>query len=210
MGLSTYDMFDDKGYHLKMYGEMIGAGQYSIIIKVSNEWNTSDIKKPVMVITRDLTKFELLSNIFKNTEVKIERISKDEELYPDQILEFEFLKHEMDVDIFYMTELEQYQMTEDSAEMLRGFSEGYWESRYKTKSLNGEAIKDDLEAEALNLEDMLEYQIEDKEQVITAVVESFNALNELSNNYEVGYDLHDEQFVCYNDRVYCVDPVVFY
>lgn len=192
----------------EIFGPLVGAGSQSLAIKPYMEWNgCMSINDPVMIITLESEKFELLENLFKGTTAKVERVDYNElgEEYSETI---SYLKDE-GWDIFYASKMQQFDLSESRViDVFMELQDNFNQCYYDASSLPADYIMDELKYAFTQEKDQEEFS-EEESRIIMAIEHSFKAVKNMNSTSKFLMDVHSEQFGEVNGQLFCLDPVLF-
>jgi len=204
----------------EIFGSILGAGSQSLVITPYSEFNVSNIENPVLIISLEKEKFDFLDLLFANSSAKVEKVNKsllsDDYKYVVKLLESEGFS------LFYCSKLESVS-TDDliiEDEPFDYISDKFEQEVFSPKSVNSTEVDFILESsftealEYMSSKVTLENSAVSKyqalsENLITAMKESLEAVKKLDPKDSFIFDFHNEQFMQYNGKVMCVDPVLF-
>lgn len=208
-------------------GSVIGAGSQTIVISPYLECKANDleIESCVMVITKEVEKYTYFESLFKDYEEKMLQKFVTEELWDEMQYLFDMLLSE-GWNIFYMKKFEPYTVDtrSDLFKAMNEFTSNSWHNEFHVRADTLDFYLEELESSAMTLkETRLDEEFDEDEdeatvtiefdseeaKVFSALTESFTALgqSEIESNFK--FDLHENQFVAYQDKLICIDPVLF-
>lgn len=224
----------DEIIDLDIFGNVIGSGGFSTIIEPYNEWDYSDIDSPVLIITKDKFKKQLMKNMFKNNEdVQVQDLFieenpaegcedlSEEETYIVWTQFNEELLIQRDLEekgytMFYMTKLSPFKI---------GFNSSTSAGMENFMAKFEEAIEDDTssleeclsklkvsldEADALLVDKNAKVTADLSKEVYSAISHALMATQEIEREVDMYADFHNGQFVMHEptQKIYCIDPVL--
>lgn len=191
-------------------GKAINGGTQTVVFKpyyyISN---ISSIESPVLIGTIETEKFSFLENLFEGTNVKVEKL--DISLLSSELAEgFSYLESE-GWNFFFSTELKKFELSYDVSEdnhLLAAFEElTLANTQYSSQGFPTEYLINELKDTFKHFHE--KNRIPAKvSKIIKAVEDSFQALKK-SIYSEFVIDLHDDQFVEYKGKIFCIDPVLY-
>lgn len=213
MSYSTYEDFNAfkslaEFINPESMGTVLGAGSQSIVIKPYFEyWGETTIDHPVMILTLESEKFELLQNIFKGSSASVEKLNKDD--LGDEYAEvIDYLESE-GWSIFYSSKLEKYDL-DDSAfiQAITGIQDNFNQTYFSPIGFPVDYIINEFKDEYLYMREKEE--VSDLEQkILDAIQHSLNAVKNMKTDSPFLMDIHGDQFCSFKGEIFCVDPVLF-
>lgn len=189
-------------------GTVIGAGSQSIVIKPYIEyWGKTSINDPVLILTMESEKFELLQNIFKGSTASVEKLNKVD--FGEEYVEvISYLENE-GWHLFYSSKLEKCELDEsDFLEALIGLQDNFNQTYYTPNGFPVDYIIKEFKNEYLYFRDKTELSDLDN-KIMEAIEHSLTAVSNMTTESEFLMDIHNEQFCEFKGRIFCVDPVLF-
>jgi len=198
---------------LQKIGTPIGSGTQSVVFQPHELFQTKKFQDDqVLIVTKELEKFDLLRVLFEDTCAKVTKI-KDKDLSS----EAQDIVYEMEPfgwNFFYVTKLEPSTLTELNlaCQVIEEISKRHWSTRYTPKSL---PVTDILEEIGLlyyeySTSDDIDMEPSDIDKdVIGSVEKALISLKSSSIEDSFTLDLHNEQFAVLNNELLCIDPVLF-
>lgn len=206
MTTSTYECSKalyllSKSVEPKSLGRILGAGTESIIIKPYDEYLMDDLKlkRPVLIITQEKEKYTFLKKMLtKNVKkLNIKKFDKDTGYF------LNFLKGE-GWDLFYVEQMEEHNIKISSQNLIE---KAFYELSKDTWHL--ENNKNNFYYYLDNLKEYLKkYEVKEK-GLYLSIKKAFTALKNTNINSNFKIDLHMGQFLKYEGKLVCVDPVWF-
>ena len=194
-------------YSLKKLGNIIGSGATTVVIKVNEAINSSNIENAVLHITREPQKFDYLSTLFKNTSLEIELFDIEKAGTEYKKL-FNKLKKE-GLYLYFTTEMSP-QKREDHRIILNSamddVSTFFRKKRFTSESL---PVKDIMIQLRLSINEFTDKMDKVELIIVNAIENGLKAISMTDGLEDFKLDLHSQQFCSYNGELFCIDPIYF-
>lgn len=213
MSYSTYEDYNSfkalaEYIDPESFGHILGAGSQSIVIKPYFEYYAeTSIVEPVLILTLETEKFELLQNIFEGSGASVERVNK-EDLGEEYAEALSYLEDE-GWNIFYSSKLDHYNLDESEfIEALVGLQDNFNQTIYNSTGFPVDYIIGEFKSEYLFMRDKEEVSDLDQ-KILDAIEHSLNAVKKMNTGSDFFLDIHENQFCSFKGEIFCVDPVLF-
>ena len=193
--------------NLDLIGKSFKNGSSTSVFYPSPELlSITNIKSPMLIITREKEKETFMRELFKDTTVSIQEVNI-ESLSKNTKKIFSWFK-EKKIFFYFMTKLDTYETTDlnifNSIDTV-SFSPGYIQ-HFNVEELDVEEVIDEINEEHIDFYGSFE---KCEKVVVESIKSSLEALQRTDIFIRVNLDLHSEQFAYYDDKLYCIDPVIF-
>jgi len=195
--VSTMDKIK-KQINPEYLGEVLGDGITTVAIDCYSKYHFASMENEVLIITSDKNKAMFYEEVFKDTDLKIEYLP--ENIEDDKNFEFiKMLCEEHDLKVFYMPKLERLAKTEEEEEKLG-------EITRKIENLIGgysEFYPGEIPVDLLDELTLGDYG----DIIVNATKKALKIANDVFTK-KLFLDLHEGQFMIFQERVFCIDPIL--
>ena len=178
-------------------GEVIGCGVNSFVVIPNEKFiGKTTIENPVIIITNQKDKKEILQTIFAGTSAKVEKISglcRSEKDLLDYL-------EEMGYKSFYSSKLVKENISPELEviKALIDISNSMWDNEYSVKNI--QSLIDEVEYK-LDKNNMIENEFS------ISVIESLKKLKGSNLKDMFVLDVHEDQFIRLESKLICIDPI---
>lgn len=180
-------------------GTVIGAGFQTIVFRPEYYFKQKDLglEIPCLIITKEQEKYKLTKKILGS---KVKKLNKKE--FYDDFLEIILFLEKIGWNLFYMEKLEKYYF-DDNSKAFKVFYE------FGKDTDNLICNKNNIYYYLENFKAYIDKYKPKEKGLYLALKKSFNAIKNSNINSEFQIDIHSEQFLMLENKLVCIDPVLF-